>query len=104
MATFDSRITLAGDTTLATRIQVAVVLTALSVAAEPRPDATASMDERASSNLRRSFARSVISDPTSVIPHLRWVLACTSFADLPTPSDDDLLAAVAGVWDALAGA
>ena len=104
MATFAARVALATDDTLAPRIQIAVVLAALVVAEEPRPEPTASQDERTASNVRRSFARKVLDDPTGIVPRLRWILACTCLADIEIPTDDEILACVTQAWDALSGA
>jgi hypothetical protein len=103
MSTFAQRIAFAGDNTISARIQVAVILTALTVAAEPRPTDDTTADDRARMNVRRSFAREVLRDPAAAAPRLRWVLAGTSLVDIATPTDNDFLVAVAGVWDALAG-
>ena len=104
MTTFDARIALAGDAAMTPRMQIAVVLTALAVVAEPRPADDAVQEERARSNVRRSFARAVLQDPVAAVPRLRWVLAGTDLPDITAPTDDDILARVATVWDALAGA
>lgn len=78
-------------------------MTALAVAAEPRPTADTSPDDRARMNQRRSFAREVLKDPQAAAPRLRWVLAGTEIVGIPAPTDDDFLVAVASVWDALSG-
>jgi hypothetical protein len=104
VATFAARVLLAGDNTLTPRMQIAVILTALAVAAEPRPGPDATQDARTRSNVRRAFARDVLRDPVAAIPRVRWVLACTDLADVTAPTDDDILTRVASVWDALAGA
>ena len=104
MATFTQRIAFAADATISNRIQVAVIMTALAVAAEPRPTADTTADDRSRMNVLRSFARSVLLDPAAAAPRLRWVLAGTDLVDVATPTDGDFLERVAAVWDALAGA
>lgn len=104
MATLAQRIMFAGNATTPGRIQMAVILTALAVAAEPHPSDDTSSDDRARMNVRRSFAREVLKDPVAAAPRMGWVLAGTSLVDIATPTDADILAAVASVWDALAGA
>lgn len=104
MATFAVRAVMAKDETLRERMQCALILTALAVANEPRPAADATADARSRSNVRRAFVRLVLADPAGTVPRLRWVLACTPLVDIVAPTDDDLAAAVASVWDALAGA
>lgn len=103
MATFAQRITMATDNTLTQRMTVAVILAALTVASEARPAQDAAQEEKTRANVRRTFARAVLMDPTTTVPRMRWVMACTPLADIPVPTDDDLLAAVLGVWDALSG-
>jgi len=104
MATFAQRVTFASDNTLSNRVLVATIMTALAVAAEPRPTGDTPADERARLNVRRSFAREVLRDPATAAPRLRWVLAGTDLVDVVAPTDEDFLARVASVWDALAGA
>lgn len=104
MATFAARIALANDPTMAPRFQCAAILTALAVASEARPLDDAPQDERTRSNARRTFARDVLKDPGGTVPRLRWLMACTTLADVVAPTDEQILAAFAEVWSALAGA
>lgn len=104
MASFAARVAVANDAALAPRFQCAAILTALAVASEPRPPDDAPQDERTRSNVRRDFARTVLRDPAGTVPRLRWLMACTHLADIPNPTDDDILAAFAAVWDAISGA
>lgn len=104
IATFAARIALATDAAMVSRIQVAIILTALAVSAEPRPADDAVQDDRTRSNARRAFARRVLDDPAGTVPRLRWIMACTSLADVVAPTDDDILARVGAAWSALSGA
>jgi hypothetical protein len=104
MATLAQRVLFAANTTSSGRVQMAVILTALAVTAEPHPTGDTPSDDRARMNVRRSFAREVLKDPVAAAPRMGWVLAGTSLVDITSPVDADFLAAVASVWDALAGA
>lgn len=103
MATFAQRIAFATNNTLTQPLTIAVVVAALAVAAEARPASDAPQDVRTRSNVRHTFARDVLRDPSVTIPRLRWIMAGTTLVDIAVPTDDDILAAVASVWDALAG-
>jgi hypothetical protein len=104
MATFAARVALAGDPLMTPRIQIAIILTALAVAAEDRPADDACQDARTCSNARRAFARRVLDDPAGTVPRLRWIIACTPLADIPSPTDDDILGCVMNAWTFLSGA
>jgi hypothetical protein len=83
------------------RVQMALVLTAQQIAKEPSHDAVADNLHAPYWGHRHSVVTAVLNDSAANVEKFAWAVAPLVPADC---SDDDLLAAVALVWDEVSGA